>query len=73
MSKKLIYLTSFVLMMSLASKGWSDASNPNPYDGYIHGDTWLNLSWRPGDHVASHDIYIGDNYDDVKDGTGGTS
>ena len=72
MSKKLIYLTSFVLMLSLAGKGWSDASNPSPYDGYIHEDTWVNLSWRPGDHVASNNIYIGVNYDDVKHGTGGT-
>ena len=72
MSKKLIYLTSFVLMLSLASKGWSDASNPSPNDGYIHEDTWLNLSWRPGEHAVSHNIYIGENYNDVKNGTGGT-
>jgi parallel beta-helix repeat protein len=70
--RKLIYLTSFLLMLSLASKGWSKASNPTPPDGAIHGDTWLNLSWRPGDHAVSHDIYLGENYDDVEQGTGGT-
>jgi hypothetical protein len=72
MSKKLIYLTFFVLILSVAGKGWSKASNPNPPDGVIHNDTWLNLSWRPGDHAVSHDIYLGKNYDDVKHGTGGT-
>ncbi|MCP4258762.1 MAG: hypothetical protein GY774_14860, partial [Planctomycetes bacterium] len=72
MSKKLIYLTSVVLMLSLAGKGWSDASNPEPEDGYIHEDTWLNLSWEPGDHAVSYNIFIGENYDDVKHGTGGT-
>ncbi|TKJ37107.1 MAG: hypothetical protein CEE38_09410 [Planctomycetes bacterium B3_Pla] len=71
MSKKLIYLTS-VLVLSLAGKGWSYASNPNPADGAIHEDTWVNLNWRPGDHAVSHDIYVGENYDDVKHGTGGT-
>ena len=65
MSKKLIYLTSFVLMLGLAGKGWSNASNPSPDDGAIHEDTWLNLSWRPGDHAVSHNIYIGENYNDV--------
>ena len=59
-------------MLSLTSKGWAKASNPGPPDGVIHNDTWLNLSWRPGDHAASHDIYLGENYDDVKHGTGGT-
>jgi len=59
-------------MLSLASKGRSDAWNPSPDDGYIHEDTWLNLSWEPGDHAVSHDIYLGENYDDVKHGTGGT-
>ncbi len=71
MFKKLIYLTS-ILVLSLTSKGWSQASNPNPADGAVHKDTWVSLNWRPGDHAVSHDIYAGENYDDVKNGTGGT-
>ena len=67
--RKLIYLTSIVLVLSLAGKGWSNASDPNPEDGAMHEDTWLNLSWRPGEHAVSHNIYIGENYDDVKQGT----
>ena len=72
MSKKLIYLTSVVLVLSLTGKGWSYASGPDPRDGAIHEDTWVTLSWRPGPHAVSHDIYVGENYDDVKHGTGGT-
>jgi hypothetical protein len=44
------------------------ASNPNPPNGSLHGDTWVNLSWRAGAFAVSHDIYIGDNFDDVNTG-----
>jgi len=40
----------------------SKASNPNPEDGAIHEDTWVNLSWSPGDFAVSHDVYLGDNF-----------
>ena len=46
--------------------------NPNPEDGAIHPDTWASLSWTPGNAAASHDVYFGDNYDDVLAGTGDT-
>ncbi len=48
------------------------ASTPNPRDGELHEDTWVNLSWRPGDSAVSHDVYLGDNFDDVNDGAEGT-
>ena len=51
---------------------FTQAFDPNPKDGAIHPDTWVNLSWKPGDFVASHDVYIGDNFDDVNNGTGET-
>jgi len=71
MFKKLIYLTS-VLVLGLASEGWPKASAPAPDDGAIHEATWVTLGWNPGEHAVSFDIYVGDNYDDVKNGTGGT-
>ena len=71
MSKKLIYLSS-VLVLSLAGEGWPKASNPNPRDGVIFKDTWVTLSWQPSDLAVSFDIYVGENYDNVKYGTGGT-
>ncbi|MBW7992740.1 MAG: hypothetical protein FVQ84_22355, partial [Planctomycetes bacterium] len=72
MSKKLIYLTSFVLVLSLAGKGWSYASMPSPADGALHEDPWATLSWVPGPNAVLYDIYLGENYDDVNQGTGGT-
>jgi len=45
------------------------ASRPNPEDGIMHGDTWLTLSWVPGDFAVSHDVYLGDNPDAVKEAT----
>jgi hypothetical protein len=38
----------------------------------MHAETWATLSWRPGDFAVSHDVYMGDNFDDVNDGTGDT-
>jgi len=44
------------------------ASSPSPKDGSMLLDTWVNLSWSPGDFAVSHDMYLGDNFDDVNDG-----
>ena len=46
------------------------ASSPNPADDAFHSDTWVSLGWRAGDFAVSHDVYLGDNFDDVNDGTG---
>jgi len=48
------------------------ALSPKPTDGEIHEDTWINLSWQPGDYAVSHDVYLGDNFDDVNNSTGDT-
>jgi hypothetical protein len=47
------------------------AFDSSPADGAILEATWANLSWRPGDFAVSHDVYLGDNFDDVNDGTPG--
>ena len=44
------------------------ASTPNPEDGALHEDTWASLSWRAGDFAVSHDVYFGDNFEDVNAG-----
>ena len=72
MYRKLIYSTAIILVLSMTGRGWSKASNPEPPDGAIHEDTWAALSWQPGPAADSFDIYIGVNYNDVKNGTGGT-
>ncbi len=48
------------------------ATKPSPADGAIHPDTWASLSWSPGGYAVSHDVYFGENFIDVNDGTGGT-
>jgi hypothetical protein len=48
------------------------AKSPNPSDGTLHEDTWINLSWRAGDFAVSHDVYIGDKFDVVNEGAEGT-
>ncbi|MFC1604976.1 LamG domain-containing protein, partial [Planctomycetota bacterium] len=48
------------------------AYGPTPEDGALHPDTWVSLSWTPGQLAVSHDVYLGDNFDDVNDGTGDT-
>ena len=45
------------------------ARDPIPSDGAIHEDTWVNLSWTAGDFAVSHDVYLGDNFNDVNDAT----
>ncbi len=46
--------------------------NPDPLDGAVLRDTWASLSWSAGTYAESHDVYFGDNFNDVNDGTGDT-
>jgi len=55
-----------------ASGGYPFAFGPTPADGTIYPDTWVNLSWSSGDFAVSHDIYLGDNFDDVNTGAEST-
>ncbi|MFH1716129.1 MAG: LamG domain-containing protein, partial [Planctomycetota bacterium] len=48
------------------------ALGPDPKDGAVLKDTWVILGWSPGDFAVSHDVYLGDNFDDVNNGTGDT-
>jgi len=48
------------------------ATKPSPADGTIHLETWASLSWEPGGYAVSHDVYFGESFIDVNNGTGGT-
>jgi len=50
------------------SYGPPKARDPDPADGALVMDTWVNLSWSPGDKATSHDVYIGDNFENVNAG-----
>ncbi|MFB0555278.1 MAG: LamG-like jellyroll fold domain-containing protein [Phycisphaerae bacterium] len=52
--------------------GYPYAMALSPKDGAIHEETWVNLSWRPGDYAVSHDVYIGESFDDVDAGAEST-
>jgi hypothetical protein len=48
------------------------ARSPEPADGdYITG-TWITLGWKPGDFAVSHDVYLGESFDEVNEGAEGT-
>jgi hypothetical protein len=49
--------------------GYPYARGPSPEDGAIYENTWATLSWRPGDFAVSHDVYVGDNFNDVNEAT----
>jgi parallel beta-helix repeat protein len=48
------------------------AANPDPVDGAVIRDTWVNLKWLSGNSADSHDVYFSENFDDVNAGIGGT-
>ncbi|MHC4497065.1 MAG: LamG-like jellyroll fold domain-containing protein, partial [Planctomycetota bacterium] len=48
------------------------ARRPDPTDGALLEQTWGTLSWSAGDFAVSHDVYIGDNFNDVNDGAADT-
>ncbi len=48
------------------------ASEPDPADGSFLDQTWATLGWTAGNLAVSHDVYMGDNFDDVNDGAGDT-
>ncbi len=49
----------------MSGEGFPYAYGPTPPDGAVHNDTWVNLGWQSGDFAVSHDVYLGDNLDEV--------
>ncbi len=41
------------------------ASKPDPADGAVLKDTWVNIGWTAGPSAVSHDLYFSDNFSDV--------
>jgi len=48
------------------------ARNPDPPDGTLIEETWVNLGWTAGDFAVSHDMYLGDDYSAVENATRGS-
>ena len=60
------------ILSAMEGKPWPYAFGPDPADGALLSDTWVNTSWSPGVLAVSHDVYIGDNFDAVNEGAEGT-
>ncbi|MHC4309672.1 MAG: PA14 domain-containing protein [Planctomycetota bacterium] len=51
---------------------WPYAWGSKPADGSLYPDIWVTLDWKPGAFAVSHDVYMGDNFDEVNEGSGDT-
>jgi hypothetical protein len=61
-----------VELQGFAGKVWPYAFGPKPADGALNNDTWVSLSWKPGGFAVTHDVYFGENFDNVDSGAEGT-
>jgi hypothetical protein len=61
-----------ILAAMEGGEGYPYTLGPSPKDGTLYADTWVGLSWRAGDFAVSHDVYFGENFDDVNNGTADT-
>jgi len=52
-------------------QGIPHARKPDPADGSMLTSTWVNMTWVPGQWAVSHDLYMGENFDDVNAGAEG--
>jgi hypothetical protein len=59
-------------VMRVAEYIATSAASPSPADGAVIRSTWTNLTWAPGASAISHNVYLGENYDEVAEGTGDT-
>jgi len=65
-------LSEVEIVSAMEGKPWPYAFSPDPADGALISDTWANISWTPGVLAVSHDVYFGDNFDDVSAGAEST-
>jgi hypothetical protein len=45
------------------------ASGPSPADGSRYEASWVNLRWNAGVYAVSHDVYIGEDLDQINNAT----
>ena len=65
-------LTQDEILSTMKGEAQPYAFRPDPPDGAVYENTWAYLSWSPGDMAVSHDVYLGESFDDVSNGTGET-
>jgi len=57
------------LNLSDASIAPGFSSSPNPSNGSVVAGTWVTLGWKAGEFAVSHDVYLGEDFDDVNEAT----
>lgn len=62
-------LTEDEILGTMVGEVWPYAYGPDPEDGALRADTWVSLGWKPGGLAVSHDVYIGEDFDDVNEAT----
>ncbi|MEJ2705031.1 MAG: hypothetical protein P8Z79_21545, partial [Sedimentisphaerales bacterium] len=62
-------LTPVEILSAMQGEPYPFASGPTPDDGAVNFDTWVNLTWRAGESAASHDVYLGEEFDVVNEAT----
>jgi len=65
-------LSEAEILGAMTGEPWPYAFGSVPKDGAYLEDTWVSMSWSPGDFAVSHDVYLGDNFDAVNEGAEGT-
>ena len=58
--------------LTFVAAGNPYARRPDPKSGAMHADTWVTLSWTGGDFAVTHDVYLGESFDDVNSGAAAT-
>ena len=56
----------------IGGEGYPYALGPDPADGALYDNYYATPRWTAGDFAVTHDVYFGDNFDDVNDGAGDT-
>jgi hypothetical protein len=59
-----------LLFLHITRIAMPNARSPFPADGAVCTDTEVTLTWLAGDLAVSHNVYFGENADDVLNGTG---
>jgi hypothetical protein len=65
-------LTEAEILGTMAGEVWPYAFGPDPEDGALLAQTWVTLTWKPSPLAASHNVYMGESFDDVNDGVNET-
>jgi len=66
------WINNWYLPNAGSGRGNPYARRPSPEDGALHEDTWISLAWRAGSLAISHDLYMGENFENVNSGAEGT-